>query len=197
MIRAVHLLTSSFQDPIVFVDFKDSFTYNILSYLKIWSSVKVISPEDADPYLEKERVRFIWGPGPGRANEYGINFEKLTKSLNNQNHRHFGICLGHQLIGLCFGGTYRNLYAPLHGVSLNLQLPDWNDWGLKSQEIRAQFYNSLVIDLNENEKLRVHKVENDVMMIATQTVITCQFHPESVGTSCPEQLFSGIIQNFL
>ncbi|MFX3675810.1 MAG: aminodeoxychorismate/anthranilate synthase component II [bacterium] len=193
MIRAVALANSK----LYFVDFKDSFTHNILAYLKSSWQCQVVEPCDVHDLLSTEQARFIWGPGPGRADEYGIDLSLLRSSLLNSNHRHLGICLGHQLIGLALGGTYRTLGRPLHGVSLEITLPEWSDWGFSTIPEQFQFYNSLVIDINENEGLRVFKAYNSVMMLATKTVLSCQFHPESVGTSCPERFFSGVMKNFL
>ena len=197
MIKVAHLQTSSLKRPVFFIDFNDSFSYNILAYLKKWVSVEIISPQNVENYLTKDDMRFIWGPGPGRADEYGIDFKLLKQSLLNSTQRHFGICLGHQLIGLSLGGKYKSLSQPLHGVSRSVTLPEWSEWGMNGSNINAQFYNSLVVEIGDIENARVHRYDNEVLMISSQTVISCQFHPESVGTSCPERLFSAIMQNFL
>lgn len=193
MIRAVALANSN----LYFVDFKDSFTHNILAYLDTSRAYQVIQPNDVHGLLASEQAQFIWGPGPGRADEYGIDLSLLRSSLLNPKHRHLGICLGHQLIGLALGGRYRTLDRPLHGVALEITLPEWSDWGLSAIPEQFQFYNSLVIDMNEIEGLRVFKAHDSVMMLASKTFLSCQFHPESVGTSCPERFFSGVMKNFL
>lgn len=197
MIREAHLPTSSLSAQVIFVDFKDSFTYNILAYLKKWSEIKVISPSEVDAYLKIDHTRFIWGPGPGLADDYFSNFDQINASLHNPTHKHFGICLGHQLIGRCLGGRYRKLDYPKHGMSQKIILPEWEKWGLNKTELEVQFYNSLVIDINESKDLYVFKYNNDVLMLSNDRIISCQFHPESVGTSCPEAFFSGVMQNFL
>ena len=126
-----------------------------------------------------------------------MNFDSIGESLNNKSQKHFGICLGHQLIARCLGGTYRQLEAPKHGMSDKILLPEWKNWGLSKAELEVQFYNSLVVDISETDDLRVFKHHNDVLMLSTNRLITCQFHPESVGTSCPETFFSNVMQNFL
>src|SRR5690606_15720996 len=110
--------------------FHDSFSFNILARLKSWSDVEIIDPSKANQYL-LTHSRFVWGPGPGRADEYGIDLELLKTSLLNKEHRHCGICLGHQLIGLALGGIYDHEDFPKHGTSEELILPEWSDWGLK------------------------------------------------------------------
>src|SRR5690606_34167304 len=74
---------------IVFVDFNDSFTHNILSYLYSWGEIEVIAATESSEYL-KTHERFVWGPGPGMVHEYGIDFDLLRNSINNPTHRHFG-----------------------------------------------------------------------------------------------------------
>lgn len=181
---------------IVFVDFNDSFTHNILSYLYPWGEIEVVSYTAIHDYL-KTHERFVWGPGPGMAHEYGIDFDLLRASLGNKEHRHFGICLGHQLIGLALGGSYVKESFPKHGIAQEICLPEWNDWGMSGQKITVQSYNSLGIEINESGDTRVWRQDNFVTMLATKNVLTCQFHPESVGTSCPELIFGAVRQNFL
>lgn len=197
MIKEAHLLTSSRRTSMIFVDFRDSFTYNILAYLKHWGDIKVISPSEVESYLRLDYSRFVWGPGPGLADDYFLNFDLIKESLNNKTQKHFGICLGHQLIARSLGGIYRKLDNPKHGMSEKILLPEWMNWGLTKSEIDVQFYNSLVVDINETVDLRVFKHHNDVLMLSSDRLISCQFHPESVGTSCPETFFSNVMQNFL
>lgn len=181
---------------IIFVDFRDSFSHNILSYLKTWGEVLVIDPIEANTFLKTDN-RFIWGPGPGRADEYGIDQSLLIDSLNNSEHRHFGICLGHQLLGLTLGGYYSKEKFPRHGVAQEITLPVWPDWGFKGEQATVQSYNSLTIEIASSDTLRIWRQNDVVVMMATATMISMQFHPESVGTSCPELFFGSLRQNFL
>lgn len=197
MIRVVVLANSDLKYKIFFVDFKDSFSHNILSYLKSWGPIEIVSPHMANELLAQGQQRFIWGPGPGRADEYGIDLDLLRTSVTNMKHRHFGICLGHQLLGLALGGVYGKEDFPLHGVARKISLPEWNDWGMAGESEVVQSYNSLTIELNENADVRVWKQNGSVVMLATKNVFSCQFHPESVGTSCPERFFSAVRRNFL
>src|SRR5690606_19342057 len=124
----------------------------------------------------------------------------LRSSLVNANHRHFGICLGHQLIGLALGGKYVKEAFPRHGVSDEMILPTWSDWGLNGESVTVQFYNSLLVSLGSIESdgnIRTYIHDNRLLLLATKTVFSCQFHPESVGTSYPELFFGGVKKNFL
>lgn len=181
---------------IVFVDFNDSFTHNILAYLYAWGEIEIISAQEANSYL-KTHKHFVWGPGPGMAHEYGIDFDLLRDSVNNLEHRHFGICLGHQLLGLALGASYVNEAFPKHGTSEEIVLPEWHDWGMTGQKVTVQSYNSLGIELEQSKDVRVWHQGKSLMMLATKNVLSCQFHPESVGTSCPDAFFGAVRQNFL
>lgn len=181
---------------IVFVDFNDSFAHNILSYLYSWGEIEIINSNQIKAFL-KTHKRFVWGPGPGMAHEYGIDFDALRTSLNNPQHRHFGVCLGHQLLGLALGGSYIKEDFPKHGIAERIVLPEWNDWGMHGQHITVQSYNSLAIELEATDDIRVWHQGKNLTMLATKNIFSCQFHPESVGTSCPELIFGAVRQNFL
>src|SRR5690606_10831309 len=113
--------------PIIFVDFYDSFSHNILAYLKAWGQqIKVIHPNEVNTYLSHGHKRFVWGPGPGRVEDYAIDLNLVRTSIQNLEHRHFGICLGHQLLGLALGGKYGQEVMPRHGIADEITLPRWS-----------------------------------------------------------------------
>ena len=100
---------------IAFIDNKDSFVWNIVEYISIIDeNVRVFSNETSVRELKKiDPDAIIISPGPGtpyRKRDIGNSIEII---------REFdlpilGICLGHQAIGVAFGGKVEKI-EPRHG----------------------------------------------------------------------------------
>jgi anthranilate/para-aminobenzoate synthase component II len=182
-------------------DFDDSFTYNIYADLKtLGHDVTIISFNEVYQFLQtkissKEKEVIILGPGPGHPEEYNFLNSSIKSLIQRENLLLVGICLGHQLIWQALGNKCVHCKTPLHG---QVQEIIFNQ---KKQLV--QRYNSLCIQLDPSEvnqwatkgwKLSLDR--DELMHSSNENVITYQFHPESVGTSCPE-LFYGPVNKFL
>lgn len=181
-------------EKILIVDFDDSFTFNIAELCHRWSlEFEVLNYKELDAsVIHKNNYKnIIWGPGPGRPSSYP-EVGKLINSLFKEDLFHFGICLGHQLIFEALG--YEIVDAPVkrHGRSGMFSIPRWPsfskaDWG---REMEVQYYSSLAVKdspvCDEIEKV----VDGGVILSGNGVnFLSYQFHPESVGTSCPEVFF--------
>lgn len=165
----------------------DSFTYNIVHALRELGCQPDVYRNDRISLDEIEKYdKIIISPGPGVPNEAGILPEMLkrysaTKPI-------LGICLGHQAIGECFGGTLRNLDEVYHGVQsiITLKEEDYLFNGLP-QKFPVGRYHSWVVDkANLPECIVVTAESNDGAIMAlkhkTLDIRGVQFHPESVLT---------------
>lgn len=177
---------------ITLVDFFDSFTLNIAEVLESLNySVEVISWDSFCShfsYLEHDLI--VLGPGPGHVDDYPFSKE-LNDYLVNQ--KVLGICLGHQILLKKLGHKLVPLENPLHGKSLDLGgLGD----KLKLADLRGQFYNSWQI-LYEKERAfldsEVSALGDMVIYFQWKNWVSVQFHPESVGTSCPQGIFQKLL----
>ncbi|MBP5753454.1 MAG: gamma-glutamyl-gamma-aminobutyrate hydrolase family protein, partial [Treponema sp.] len=133
---------------IVFIDNKDSFTFNIVQTLERVSgdTVRVLRSEETSiAEIENEKpTHLVIGPGPGTPLEAGISIEAI---------RHFagkvpvlGICLGHQAIGAAFGASIVGAKYIRHGIVEEIKTDGrgiFRNIGLKGNFTR---YHSLVID---------------------------------------------------
>lgn len=104
-----------------------------------------------------------------------------------------GICLGHQILHAQGPGQeIKKLQHPLHGQSRNLILPPWPEfppsyWG---QSVSVQHYNSLApFGPLGREIENLIGPEGEKMATRWTNGISYQFHPESIGTSCPQLFF--------
>ena len=109
---------------ILVLDNYDSFTYNLIHYVKELTSDHIavfrndkISLSDVEQY-----DKILLSPGPGIPSEAGIMPELVrkygaTKSI-------FGVCLGQQCIAEVYGGTIVNLDNVYHGVESEIHVVD-------------------------------------------------------------------------
>lgn len=171
---------------ITVVDFDDSFTFNIVSYLeKIFTDVKLVHWEE----LENIKSHSVMlGPGPGSPEDYLKNrkFEANLKSLVSSDRLLGGLCLGHQLLGLMCGFKLKKLESPVHGVPLKVELPSWSYFGKHSKkEVFVQRYNSLCLQEKNkslSENVWLEKNSDNILGFYKDNILSFQFHPESVGT---------------
>lgn len=195
---------------LVFVDFEDSFTNNILSYLALKFELTIINYKELKPsMLHDENV--VLGPGPGHPNEYleyyshnGVDLKAEVKAAR----RVLGICLGHQiLLSILFNFKIERSQFPMHGQGVTIKdgqklsgIVDLE--GLIDHKL--QRYNSLTASLPQEILLHESELEiafdnnNEVLMTyRPDHILTLQFHPESVGTSCSNSLFHAFEEFFM
>ena len=186
---------------IVFIDNKDSFTFNIVQTLERVSgdSVRVLRSEETSiAEIENEKpTHLVIGPGPGTPLEAGISIEAI---------RHFagkvpvlGICLGHQAIGAAFGASIVGAKYIRHGIVEEIKTDGrgiFRNIGLKGNFTR---YHSLVIDestLPEDFEVTARAKDGDIMGIRHKTMVIegVQFHPESIASEKGDAIFKGFLK---
>ena len=186
---------------IVFIDNKDSFTFNIVQTLERVSGdkVKVLRSEEAGiADIENENPsHLVIGPGPGTPKEAGISIEAI---------KHFagklpilGICLGHQAIGAAFGADIVGAKYIRHGIVEEIKTDGrgiFRNIGLKGNFTR---YHSLVIDektLPSDFEVTARAKDGDIMGIRHKTMVIegVQFHPESIASEKGDALFKGFLK---
>lgn len=183
---------------VLLLDFEDSFTYNVAQELDHWNvHVDILQWSEFEDDMDYDLL--VLGPGPGHPIDYLSIFPKLMKWIQ-EGRKLFGICLGHQIFWQLNGLTVEKSLFPLHGQTIKLELgQEWMDWLAISDadgEILVQRYNSLAV--KGNSSLTKNLISNGEILISQNNqVITYQFHPESVGTSCPRVFFSAVKRNLL
>lgn len=186
-------------------DFEDSFTYNIYADLLEISDVEVIPFKDVFKFLQAksqsiQKEIIILGPGPGHPDDYSFISSSIKALLNRDNLLLVGVCLGHQLIWTSMGHECTHSATPIHGQARALDFDkDWQEFLEMEKPIQTvQFYNSLCIKLNnsqlrdyaQNKGWKFFVNNNELFISANKGLLTYQFHPESVGTSCQSGLYS-------
>ncbi len=179
------------------LDNYDSFTYNLVHYLKELTLLPVDVYRNDEIKLEEisEYDKILISPGPGVPSDAGI-----TKTLI----REFapfksilGVCLGCQAIAEVYGGSLLNLSSVYHGVTTYMKVCDLNERTFRGipEHFTAGRYHSWVI--REDTLPEVIKItardENDVIMAVSHLEYDLkgvQFHPESVLTRYGKQMIA-------
>jgi anthranilate synthase/aminodeoxychorismate synthase-like glutamine amidotransferase len=182
------------------IDNYDSFTYNLVQYFgELGADIRVHRNNEITigeiEAMKPERI--VISPGPGRPEDAGITVETIRRF--GPRLPLLGVCLGHQAIGMVYGGTVCRANAPIHGKTSTVTHDGKGVFQGLSEPFEAGRYHSLVI-ANESvpAELEVAARTTDEGIIMgvrhrTHPVHGVQFHPESVLTDEGRR----ILKNFL
>lgn len=168
-----------------FIDFEDSFTYNVIQELEgVGFEVEVISWKDFDTLPPAGLL--VVGPGPGHPDDYQRIFPLLRDWLKMKR-PFFGVCLGHQIFWRLQDEEVIRSREPLHGQKVKLEFDqEWKEWLGTGEDVYVQRYNSLAVLSQASIRNPVFKnftQHDEILITLGEKIITYQFHPESVGTS--------------
>jgi para-aminobenzoate synthetase component II len=107
---------------VLVVDNYDSFVFNLVQYLgqlgvnaQVWRNDDARLATDADVTKAAEDFDgVLLSPGPGTPERAGASIP-LVRACAATNTPLLGVCLGHQAIGVAFGGTVDRAPELLHG----------------------------------------------------------------------------------
>ena len=189
----------------VFVlDNYDSFTYNLVQYLGELGEEVVVRRNDQVSIGELEALnpaRIVLSPGPCTPQEAGISIELI---------RHFagklpilGVCLGHQAIGVAFGGNIVRARSLMHGKTSQVVHDGRTIFGGVPSPITCTRYHSLIVEeasLPPVLEVTARATERDGSTVIMglrhrhAPVEGVQFHPESVLTQSGKQIVANFLQ---
>ena len=184
---------------ILIIDNYDSFTYNLYQAVAaIYPNVKVVR-NDKISIEEVETLKpqaIIISPGPGRPEEAGIGVE-LVRRLSGKIPI-LGICLGHQIITVSYGGQVALAKEPVHGKSAFIFHTRQGIYKNMPLPFQAARYHSLIAEKTCLPEELVIESESEAGMVmgirhSYYPIYGFQFHPESILT--PEGNI--LIKNFL
>jgi anthranilate synthase component 2 len=187
------------QQPVVLlIDNYDSFTWNLAQYLGELGAAPIVRRNDQISLDEVDALRpakIVISPGPGRPEDAGITvpviqrFGRQTPLL--------GVCLGHQGIGVAFGGAVVRAPQLMHGKVSAVSHDGRGVFRGVAQPFTAGRYHSLVIadPLPEPLEAAARTEDGTIMGVRHREfpIHGVQFHPESVLTAAGRQ----VLQNFL
>lgn len=177
--------------PVVVVDNYDSFTHNLAHLLaQLGADVAVVRNDGATvaEVLAARPAGVVLSPGPLSPAEAGISVALVRACARaTPPVPVFGVCLGHQAIGVAFGGRVGRAVRPVHGRATAVRSTRRGLLAGLPRTFRAARYHSLVVDeasLPAALEVVARSPEGEVMAVAHRTlpVDGVQFHPESFLT---------------
>ena len=123
---------------ILVFDNYDSFTYNLVHWLKrsLHEKVDVYRNDQIPLEKVKEYDKIILSPGPGIPEEAGLLLPLIKEYASSKSI--LGVCLGHQAIGEAFGGKLVNLSTVYHGVATKIEVVSRKSDVRASVRVRSQ-----------------------------------------------------------
>ena len=182
------------------LDNYDSFTYNLVQYAGELGAEPVVYRNDAltvEGVLELRPDAIVVSPGPCTPREAGISVPLIRAAAGRV--PVLGVCLGHQAIGVVYGGTVTRAKAPMHGKTSVVTHDGKGLFAGVTSPFPAGRYHSLVITdqgLPAEIEVAARTREDGTIMAVRHTsypVHGVQFHPESVLTEEGRR----ILRNFL
>jgi len=184
---------------LLLLDNYDSFTYNLAQYLgQMGQQLEVrrndqITLDEID-ILQPERI--VISPGPCTPAEAGISVPLIERFAGKI--PILGVCLGHQAIGVAFGGRVIRAPQVMHGKTSKIHHDHKTIFRGLPQDFPATRYHSLIVErksLPRTLEISAETADGTIMGLRHRNfrVEGVQFHPESVLTEVGYRL----LQNFL
>ena len=180
---------------ILVVDNYDSFVFNLVQYLQQLGAECTVVRNDAVAAAEASNYDGVLvSPGPGTPEKAGISVE-MIKYCAQHSIPLFGVCLGHQAIGVAFGATVSRAPELLHGkTSLVYHKQEGVLADIPSPFIATR-YHSLCVEKDSvpNTLHITGSTDSGLVMSLQHTTLPIQgvqFHPESVLTEHGHQMLA-------
>ena len=183
---------------ILLIDNYDSFTWNLAQYLGELGASPVVRRNDEvtlDEIAELGPSHLVISPGPGRPEEAGVSVAAIRRF--GPTVPLLGVCLGHQGIGVAFGGEVVRAPHLMHGKVSSIEHDGRGVFRGVPQPFVAGRYHSLIVadPLPPDLEAAARTADGTIMALRHRTfpIHGVQFHPESVLTGDGRTL----LKNFL
>jgi len=181
------------------IDNYDSFTFNIVQYLReLGEEVRVFRNDRiaVDEIGAMAPRRLVISPGPCTPNEAGISVEAIRSYAGKI--PILGVCLGHQSIGQAFGGRIVRAENLMHGKTSPVYHRGEGVFADLPSPFDATRYHSLLVERESFPsclRITAWTAEEEIMGLEHKEypMWGVQFHPESILTLEGK----GLLRNFL
>ncbi len=189
---------------LLMIDNYDSFTYNIVQYLKELGAEVRLVRNDEITLSEIDSIRpdkIVLSPGPGTPDDAGISLAVV------RNYSHsipiLGVCLGHQCLAQAFGGKVVLAGSVMHGKTSKVHHDSKGLFQQIDSPFLATRYHSLVVDeqslpsefeitaWTEKEPGKTDEIMG--LRHKQNPSYGVQFHPESILSESGHQLFKNFV----
>jgi anthranilate synthase/aminodeoxychorismate synthase-like glutamine amidotransferase len=128
----------------------------------------------------------VISPGPGRPEHAGITLDVIRRF--GPSVPLLGVCLGHQAIGMAFGGSVVRAISPMHGKTSTIKHDGRGVFAGIASPFTVARYHSLVVERNgfpADLEISAETEEDGTVMALRHRqfpIHGVQFHPESIMT---------------
>jgi anthranilate synthase component II len=184
---------------ILMIDNYDSFTYNLVQYLRQMAmDVEVVRNDriDVDTVATRPPAGIVISPGPGRPENAGICMDLIRRFSGRI--PILGVCLGHQAIAAVFGAQVVAARRLMHGKTSTVHTDGAGVFAGLPKAFQAMRYHSLAVDretLPACLKITAEDEEGEIMGLrhAAHPTEGIQFHPESIMTPVGKRLLRNFV----
>ena len=172
---------------ILVIDNYDSFVFNLVQYLgQLGAECTVVRNDEIEADAAKDFNGVLISPGPGIPEKAGVSIA-MIKYCAEKKIPLFGVCLGHQAIGVAFGATVSRAPELLHGKTSLVHHKSQGVLAGLPTPFTATRYHSLCVEsatVGKDLEITSQTDSGIVMSMRHRTlqIEGVQFHPESVLT---------------
>ncbi len=174
---------------ILIIDNYDSFTYNLVQLLGRFNHQLIIKRNDEITEKEISEMKpdkILISPGPGKPEDSKITLTAISKF--GKDTPILGVCLGHQAIGIVFGGKVVKAPVLMHGKISTINHDNKTIFKDIPQKFEATRYHSLIVEKESlPSSLEISAQTSDGIIMGLRhkefPVEGIQFHPESILTN--------------
>jgi len=178
---------------VLIIDNVDSFVYNLYQYVGELGGEPIVVPNtitvEEIEALNPDRI--LISPGPGKPEDAGCCVEvirRLGPTIPT-----LGVCLGHQCIGIAYGGTVSRAPLAMHGKTSQIQHDGTGLYTGLTGPLEATRYHSLTIKekgFPDCLKVTASAPDGEIMGVRHKEypIEGVQFHPESILTGNGKKL---------
>jgi anthranilate synthase component II len=186
---------------VLILDNYDSFTWNIVHYLRELGTKVRVERNDAVTAAEalaSGSDAFLISPGPGRPEAAGESLA-LVAACAEARRPLLGICLGHQAVAVHFGGRVIRSATVMHGKTSAVHHDGSGLFEGLPAPITAARYHSLAVEpdgLPECLAVNATGEDDSVQGLRHRTlpIHGIQFHPESVASEKGHELLGNFVR---
>lgn len=185
------------------IDAYDSFIYIIDQYLLgLGVDARVVRNDKVSFELidDMRPEMILLGPGPGHPSE--ARYVELIRRYQGR-YPIMGVCLGHQAIGLAYGGVVNRAAHLVHGKTSIISHDQRGCFTGHPQPFRATRYHSLIVEektLPDCLEISARSQDDGYIMGMRHKQLpieSVQFHPESVCTEGGISLLRNFIDTYV
>ena len=186
------------EKEVLVIDNYDSFTYNLVEYVRKCGFKVDVFRNDEIPLQQIETYNtIILSPGPGVPQEAGL-LKKIIEEYGEKK-KILGVCLGMQAIAEVYGCELENMSQVFHGVATPISIIKEDDLynDLPIHFHVGRYHSWSVSKMNFSKNLEITSMDNNGIIMSIKhkyyKVHGVQYHPESILTEHGMK----IIKNFL